>query len=110
MIYIKYNNTGEIELIHSAPFHSELGLGKTKEELEKEGFFVNSIPEAEHREGKVAILKCNVTTKTLYYLYVDKPLTQEEVLKNLQKENEELKRNQKLMWEKIEELMKSIPK
>ncbi|WP_415782993.1 hypothetical protein, partial [Bacillus manliponensis] len=71
MIYIKYSSTGEIELIHSTPFHPELGLGKTKEELEKEGFFVNEILEPEHREGKVAILKCNVTTKTLYYLYVD---------------------------------------
>lgn len=55
------------------PFDSISGLGKTKEELEKEGILVESIPQPEKREGKAGILRFNPIKKELFYIYVDIP-------------------------------------
>ena len=64
--------------IHHMPFHEQYGLGKTKEELEKEGILVDSIPEPEQIEGKSAVLYCNPTKTELWYEYEDIPKTPEE--------------------------------
>ena len=38
------------------------------------------MPQAEERKGETPVLYCNPTTKVLWYEYVPRPLTQEEVL------------------------------
>lgn len=82
MIYIRCSkNSNIVELVHYKPFDELYGLGKTKEELLQDGFFVDYIPEPEQIKGKTAVLKANLDDKILYYEYVDKPLTPEEELK-----------------------------
>ncbi|MCM3789407.1 hypothetical protein M3221_13455 [Domibacillus indicus] len=76
MIYIGLQNR-EVTMTHFAPFHEEYGLKRTKEELEKTGIFVESLPEPEQIKGKDPILKYDAT-KGLYYEYVDRPLSPEE--------------------------------
>jgi hypothetical protein len=79
MYFIKYDAETESLLVHAMPFHKKYGFGKTKEELEQEGFFVESIPEPQQIEGKAPILRCNPTTKELWYEYEDIPPTPEEL-------------------------------
>jgi hypothetical protein len=38
------------------------------------------MPQPEERKGKTPVLYCNPTTKELWYEYVPRPLTQEELL------------------------------
>lgn len=79
LIYVKLNSDSHIESIHYMPFDETHGLGKTKEELESEGgIFVESVPEPENRPGKSATLKFS-ETDGLYYEYIDRPPTPEEV-------------------------------
>lgn len=56
-----------VGLVHYMPFDEINGLGKTKEQLQKEGIFVESLPEKEEREGYEAVLMYNGTS--LYYEY-----------------------------------------
>jgi len=77
-VYIKLLD-GEVNMTHYMPFDPNNGLGKTREELESEGgIFVDSVPEPENRPGKAHILKYS-EEKGLYYEYVNRPLTQEEI-------------------------------
>lgn len=62
------------------PFDDKNGLGKTKEELEREGILVDSVPKPEQIKGKADILYCNPKTKELWYEYEDIPKTPEEEL------------------------------
>lgn len=79
MVYVKLNESNDIQFIHYMPFDSEHGFGKTKEELETEGgVFVELVPEPENRPGKAPVLKYS-EEKGLYYEYVDRPMTQEEI-------------------------------
>ncbi|WP_024622157.1 hypothetical protein [Metaclostridioides mangenotii] len=71
MIYIEINSQNEVTTTHLYPFDKKYGYGKSKEELEKTGIFVESIPEAERIEGKDSILKYDPNTKTLYYDYIE---------------------------------------
>ncbi len=71
MIYVEIINN-EIGMTCYKPFDEKHGLGKTKEELEQTGLVVETLPTPEQIEGKVANLKYNPTTKSLYYEYVDK--------------------------------------
>jgi hypothetical protein len=91
MIFIKPDSVGNILLVHNMPFDNIYGLKKSREELEKEGFFVNAIPIEERRKGKTAVLKCDVTTKALHYEYVDEQLTPQEEFQLLKQENDQPK-------------------
>lgn len=78
MKYIELKDK-EVVAVHFVPFDPVHGLGKTKEELEAEGgVFVESVPEPENRPGKAPVLKYS-EEKGLYYEYVNRPLTQEEI-------------------------------
>lgn len=71
MNYIEINTNDEVVTKHFFPLDEKLGYGKTKEELEKTGIFVESIPEPERIKGKDSVLKYDPNTKTLYYDYVE---------------------------------------
>jgi hypothetical protein len=96
MIYIRVNEENVVTFQHFFPFDEKLGLGKSREELEQEGFFVDSIPEPQEIEGKIPVLKFNGTE--LYYEYVDRPLTPEEEL-------EQLKERIEIMQQAMDELL-----
>ena len=70
MIYVEILNE-DIGLIHYKPFDTKDGLHKTKEELEKNGVLVESLPIPEYIEGKTVKLKYNSKNNTLYYEYMD---------------------------------------
>ncbi|WP_051404848.1 hypothetical protein [Bacillus cihuensis] len=78
MIYVKFDaesSTG-YSMIHNMPFDEKNGLGKSKEELDQEGVFVDAIPTPDtSNSDKVPVLKYN---NGLYYEYEDRQLTPEE--------------------------------
>ena len=80
MIFIRPNEDGLVDIFYK-PFDQKHGLGKTKEQLEQEGLLVDSIPEPEQQEGKIAILYVNPETKELYYQYEDIPKIEEQIAK-----------------------------
>ena len=61
-----------VVFIHHMPFDPKDCLGKTEEELLEIGYLVESIPEAEAKEGKIPKLHYTAE-KGLYYEYVDAP-------------------------------------
>lgn len=90
MIYIRLNESMNIDMIHYMPFDENYGLGKTREQLEAQGgIFVESVPEPENQSGKVSTLKYS-KTDGLYYEYVDRELTTEEKLETVLMQNEAL--------------------
>lgn len=90
MIYIELNSTGDVTSQHHMPFDEVNGMGKNKEELEVNGYFIESIPTPERRNGKDAILKGDMATKTVWYEYVDRHLTRDEQIEALKAENQAL--------------------
>jgi hypothetical protein len=100
MIYLEYNENGDVTYRNGMPFDEIHGLGKTKGELEQTGILVDVIPDPDTSlTTKNAILKINLLDKTLFYEYIDRPLTQEEEL-------DVLKEQQKSANEKYAELDK----
>lgn len=83
-IYIQVGNNNVIRRIHHTPFDPTYGLQRTREELSKTGFFVDSIPEATVVPGKIAVAKYNPDTNTVYYDYEDAPMSSKERLDNLE--------------------------
>lgn len=79
-VYIKVNDSNVITAIHHNPFDPTEGLNMPRAELEKEGFFVESIPPAEVISGRRAIPKFNPDSKEVYYEYVAVPLSSAERL------------------------------
>ena len=51
---------------------------------------VESLPEPQHIEGKMAVLKYNGVENLFYYEYVDRPPTPEDELATIRNENAEL--------------------
>lgn len=89
MIYIKIDSTtNEVNFQHFMPFDEVNGLHKTEEELLQEGYLVDSIPEPEQINGKVAKLKYDGSN--LYYEYVDAPLTPEQEIEALKAQNAQM--------------------
>ncbi|GKV70295.1 hypothetical protein NCCP2716_27930 [Sporosarcina sp. NCCP-2716] len=80
MIYLKHIN-GKVAFTHFMPFDEKEGLGKSEEELKKEGILVESIPEPEQREGFASILNVNPEDNSLFYTYEEVPMSQEEQYK-----------------------------
>lgn len=92
MIYLKLKEQDgkySVLLIHYKPFDLKHGLNKTEEELLKDGVLVESLPVAEARQGKQAVLYAKKDTKELYYEYVDFVETESEIAQ-LKTQNEEL--------------------
>jgi len=83
MIFIRTNSDGKIVFVHYKPFDEKVGLNKTQEELEAEGILVDSIPEENEIEGKIATLYYSVDNG-LYWKYEDEPkIETEEEIKSL---------------------------
>ena len=83
-----------IGYVHYMPFDSIHGLKKSKEELEKEGILIETIPEPQQIEDKKSIMYWNSKDRKIFYEYIDIPKTKEEILldrvKALEQSNAEL--------------------
>lgn len=79
----------EIGFIHYQPFDSENGLGKTQEQLNQEGILIDEMPQPIDN-GKIPLMYYNPMTKTIFYEYIDKPKTQEDIYKELQAQNAQI--------------------
>lgn len=73
-------NKYRVRFIHNFPLHPQYGLGKTQEELEREGILIEELPEPQQIEGKIAVLYCNPVTKEVWYEYEDRSFTKKEQL------------------------------
>lgn len=95
-IYLEYvtetENRAIVNFIHYYPFDEVDGLGKTAEELGQTGILVESVPQETIQPGKLSVLYVNPQTKELWYEYIDVPLSAEERIAQLEKENAELRK------------------
>ena len=73
-----------VGFIHHMPFDLRNGMGKSEQELLQIGALVDDIPEPEQIEGKVPVLYYNPQSNSVYYEYVERPLTEEERLAQLE--------------------------
>lgn len=83
-IYIETDENFRVTKIHRMPFDPNNGMGYTREELEKKGFFVNEIPEPKNQIGKRSIAMYNPDTKSIYYEYVNVNLSDKERVEQLE--------------------------
>ena len=74
----------KVGFVHHMPFHEQHGMGKSEQELLQIGALVDDIPEPEQIEGKVPVLYYNPQSNSVYYEYVERPLTEEERLAQLE--------------------------
>lgn len=77
-IYIETDTNFRVTKVHRMPFDPNNGMGYTKEELEKKGFFVEEIPEAKNKVGRRSIMMYNPDTKSIYYEYATIPMSDKE--------------------------------
>lgn len=76
-IYIRADKkTRVVTFVHRRPFDPVHGLGETRENLLKTGFFVNEYPEPETTIGKRAIAYYDHERKKVYYEYEVIPFTE----------------------------------
>ena len=80
MIYIRTENT-QVVLKHYMWDHPEHGFGRTKEELEQTGYFVESVPEEPQREGYTQTLHYTAE-KGFWFEYIEHGKEEEEVQGN----------------------------
>ena len=94
MIYLQVDEKGQVVFQHHMPFDETFGLRKSEEDLLKEGYLVDALPQKEERPGKNAILQFNKDTESFYYEYEDLPedhsLSTEEEIVKLKQQNSEL--------------------
>jgi hypothetical protein len=88
MVYLRNYENFDIAMEYNNPLDPIDGMkvnGKTpsKEELEKTGFFVKSMPVPEVIEGKYHVFKANKEIKKVWIEYFDVQKTQEEIQKDL---------------------------
>lgn len=83
-IYIETDENFRVTKIHRMPFDPVNGMGYSREELEKKGFFVNEIPEPKNQIGKRSIAMYNPDTKSIYYEYVSVNLSDKERVEQLE--------------------------
>jgi hypothetical protein len=57
------------------PFDEKNGMHKTKAELLKMGYLVDSVPEFEYKEGYDTLIKFNTETKEFYCEYIEIPVS-----------------------------------
>lgn len=106
--------TGEmfkIKGIHYKPFDDKHGFGKTKEELLKKGFLVESIPEKPRdRENEVPVLHYVKSQDKLMYRY--EPKTKKEGIKEkiekIESEQKDEKEQQEAMQEAIDFILLNL--
>lgn len=89
MIFLEMENNELTGFRHFQPFDKNNGLGESEDQLLQRGILVESIPEPEDILGKESVLKFNGST--LYYEYVDRPLSSDEEISILKEKNQELK-------------------
>lgn len=77
-IYIETDENFRVTKIHRMPFDPNNGMGYTREELDKKGFFVEEVPEPKHQIGKRSIAMYNPDTKSIYYEYVSVAMSDKE--------------------------------
>jgi len=74
MIFITLKKDGvNCDAIHFDPFNPVYGVGKTEEELKREGFLLEKLPERETVPGKEWYLKYDKDKGEFYYEYVEWP-------------------------------------
>jgi hypothetical protein len=73
-----------VGFIHHMPFHESNGMGKSEQELLQIGALVDDIPDPEQVDGKVPVLYYNPQSNSVYYEYVDRPLTEQERITQLE--------------------------
>ena len=93
-IYIEYDKTtGEVTYQNFFPLDPVNGIKKQDgtlytetELLAKGGIFVDSVPEPDSTKIQTqdATLYVNLTDKSLYYVYADRPQTQEQIMTTMQ--------------------------
>lgn len=85
MIFIKVDEKEYVQFTHYQPFDEVHGLGKSKEDLELEGFLVDSLPTPDSTDpSKISILKFDGLK--FYYEYKDRPLSPEEKTQQLEQD------------------------
>lgn len=83
-IYIEVDETFRVTKIHRMPFDPNNGMGYTREELEKKGFFVDEIPEPVNKTGRRSVAMYNPDTKSIYYEYIGIPMSDKERINYLE--------------------------
>lgn len=81
MIYIEIDENNEISYSNSKPFDLKDGTHKTQEEMERDGFFIDEIPLPQNVPGKSHKRYFNPLTREIYYEYIDKVKTQDELVR-----------------------------
>lgn len=75
-IYIKVGKDNIVTMLHRCPMDPKNGLGKTREELESEGYFYNKEePKPEMIVGRIPVLRYDPDKKELYYTYQVRPVS-----------------------------------
>ena len=83
-IYIETDENFRVTKVHRMPFDPNNGMGYTREELEKKGFFVETIPMPKLQTGKRAIAMYNPDTKSIFYEYANVPMSDRERVEQLE--------------------------
>ena len=83
-IYIETDENFRVTKIHRMPFDPVNGMGYSREELEKKGFFVDEIPEPIHQVGMRSIAMYNPDIKSIYYEYVNVSMSDKERVEQLE--------------------------
>lgn len=84
-IYIRADSaTGVVTFVHRRPFDPIHGLGETRDNLLKTGFFVDEFPEPQANLGKKATAYYDHERKVVYYEYEVVPFSEKEQLEIIQ--------------------------
>jgi hypothetical protein len=87
MVFIRYNlvseDKGTVTYLHNFPEDLSQDMLNT-------GVLVNSIPESQIVEGKIAVLCYSPLSQSIFYDYQDKLLTTEEEVNQLKQQNAQM--------------------
>ncbi|GEC88581.1 MULTISPECIES: hypothetical protein [Brevibacillus] len=88
MIFIRHESPvggkAKVLTIHYLP--EEIGINNAADAENAGGVLVPTVPTPDNIAGKEAVLYFNPTTKEFSYEYVDKPLTQDEKIAQLEQQ------------------------
>ena len=84
-VYIRTDSkTGVVTFVHRRPFDPVHGMGETRDNLAKTGFFVDEFPEPQASLGKKATAYYDHERKKVYYEYELVPFSEKEQLSIIQ--------------------------
>ena len=83
-IYIEVDENFRVTKVHRMPFDPVNGMGYTREELERKGFFVEEIPEPSNQVGRRSVLMYNPDIKAVYYENINIPMSDKERIEQLE--------------------------